>query len=327
MSEDYTERQLELIEQLQKANEKVDGSLSAPKMNQLGSEFVSATTIQYHFGGSWNDAKEAAGLDTNPVGRDKEYSDEELLAEVNRVADLCGKGFTRSIFEEKSDISIQVVSSRFGGLNAAKKKAGITDEYFNTTSCLDMEKVKEYLLNDFNIKEVSNEIDISYQYLTQKVRESNMVVRSMAGKSPGGYDDDENFSILISVSNSELEKLDVDKSENIYYEKDFIGSSAFQFTFFNKKVREGVSDYMGEYPRDENIRDSEIEGSHIWLTSGGRITSSDNQYAESFSMPYDQPVIPAEEMNTGLQLSEFEDRLQEARRAKEIYSENQEGEI
>lgn len=70
------------------------------------------------------------------------------------------------------------------------------------------------------------------------------------------------------------------------------------------------------FDREQNLLDSDLEENHIWVTSGGRITKSDNNYAETFSMPHDQPVMTVDEFDKGIFLDEFHSKLEKAKEAR-----------
>ncbi len=85
---------------------------------------IRCATLQQRFG-TWRKALERAGLAHRaPVIH--RYSDEELLRELRRVAQLVGKPSLRICdFNAISGMDCQVVADRFGGWNRALERAGL----------------------------------------------------------------------------------------------------------------------------------------------------------------------------------------------------------
>lgn len=92
-----------------------DSPPSIPRFNQESSH--SASTIERRFG-SWNDAVIEAGYQPNQV-----ISEEELLAEINRLADGNSPP-TQTEYSQQADYSPTTVHQKFGSWNEAVIKAG-----------------------------------------------------------------------------------------------------------------------------------------------------------------------------------------------------------
>jgi hypothetical protein len=92
-----------------------------------GEDMPSSTCIKNHFGGSWINFLEKAGLDTG--NRGVRFSDEELIASLRKVAEKLG--YTPSSreyddnFEEGMPTSCATFMAHFGGWNEALKAAGL----------------------------------------------------------------------------------------------------------------------------------------------------------------------------------------------------------
>ena len=72
--------------------------------------------------GSWNEAIEAAGY--SPRSSRDEYTRSELIAEINRVADVCDKRPTLDDIAEHGDISRNTYHNRFDSWNDTLEAAG-----------------------------------------------------------------------------------------------------------------------------------------------------------------------------------------------------------
>jgi hypothetical protein len=90
--------------------------------------YPSAVTYQRRFG-SWNKAKQAAGLKTRGKGtgsRNPSYTDAELLAMLNDFARKHGGSVTKSELNVADGYpSPTTYTRRFGSWQNAKKQAGI----------------------------------------------------------------------------------------------------------------------------------------------------------------------------------------------------------
>jgi hypothetical protein len=73
---------------------------------------------------SWNDAVEAAGLD---VTHRNGYAEDELLAELERLADELGHTPTREEMDERGDVSSDAYVRTFGSWTNAWRAAGLDD--------------------------------------------------------------------------------------------------------------------------------------------------------------------------------------------------------
>ena len=131
----------ELLAELQRLHDDFGGRPTTTVVREHGS--YSCQTYYSRFG-SWDGALNAA-FETVPTdaidegdneGSDtKAYSDEELLDELRRVADIAGSDGAPSIseFDEYSDISDSTIRRRFGSWNAGVERAGFEPHQGGTT--------------------------------------------------------------------------------------------------------------------------------------------------------------------------------------------------
>jgi len=116
----------ELLGLLRKKAEEVNGPVTLP-MIDADEEFPPANLYKQRFG-SLNEARKAAGLETYGEGRgqDKQYSREELLDKLRRVAaDVDGPVSTSNLRGRDDVPSAGTYRRRFGSWKKAKEAAGI----------------------------------------------------------------------------------------------------------------------------------------------------------------------------------------------------------
>jgi len=117
MSSKYTEE--ELLEHLhQLADELGKDTPTLRDMQEIGDYPESAYRNKF---GSWNEAVERAGLDVN---KNTDYTEEELLGEVNRLAEEVGRVPDVYDLREEGKFSKCPYRQTFGGWNNALREAG-----------------------------------------------------------------------------------------------------------------------------------------------------------------------------------------------------------
>lgn len=118
-SKSYDNKQ-ELLDDLKNVAEVLDES---PSMNQYRNHGeYSPTSFQNEFG-SWNNAKEQAGLDIYPP--DKLVPAEELIRDLQRTADRLGTSPSKTQYDEWGVYSHTICQNRFGSWNDALMTANI----------------------------------------------------------------------------------------------------------------------------------------------------------------------------------------------------------
>lgn len=128
----YTDE--ELVEYLQQAADKLDRAPPSAKIDELDS-YPSATTYIKRFG-TWSDALEAAGLDPNKRGnnRNKKYSDTMILRKLGAVIQDLGEFPTiRQWNQSYGPPSSSTICTRFDSWTLACHKAvELVEESSNT---------------------------------------------------------------------------------------------------------------------------------------------------------------------------------------------------
>lgn len=108
-----------ILDDLRAVATRVDGVLTERQYAERG-EF-GVTTIRRRFG-SWNAAKEAAGLETV----DSETIPEpKLLVDLRRVADEVDGPLSERTYAERGEFGVTTYRRRFGSWSAAKRAAGL----------------------------------------------------------------------------------------------------------------------------------------------------------------------------------------------------------
>ncbi len=110
----------DLIAELRAVAEELDEQPSAAQMNEHGEYWVS--TYRRRFG-SWQAALEAAGFENVPTAGP--IPDEELIAELRRLADDCDGAPTMAEMDDEGAFSSSTYVRRFGSWTAALEEAGV----------------------------------------------------------------------------------------------------------------------------------------------------------------------------------------------------------
>lgn len=111
-----------LLDELQRLADELDRTPRKRDMNAHG-EF-SAPTFQKRFG-SWSAAIEEAGLEAHGSGRHSDPTDDDLRAELRRLADDLGDAPTKADMNEHGAYSYAVYNSRFDSWAEAVRQAGL----------------------------------------------------------------------------------------------------------------------------------------------------------------------------------------------------------
>ena len=118
----YTEE--DLIEELQRVAEEVDGPVTQEDVTN-DPDAPGWMTYRRRFG-SWAKAKEAAGLEPDPIEEFQRYSDDNLRKMLREKADTSNGPVTRSDIDADPDLpEAETFTKRFGSFNAARKAAGL----------------------------------------------------------------------------------------------------------------------------------------------------------------------------------------------------------
>ena len=126
MSKEYTDD--EIIEMLQKCQN--EHGACTPKLFNGMSETCSTSIVIRRFG-SWLSAKGMAGLedDTDRSGRDRVYSDEDVLDHLQECAERNNGRCTVKLLQAEDDlVAPSVAVERFGSWNGAKAEAGLNTD-------------------------------------------------------------------------------------------------------------------------------------------------------------------------------------------------------
>jgi len=110
----------ELIEDLRRCAEKVNGSLTSEDYQNLGNYSIS--TIRRYFG-SWNDARKEAKIKVTHE-QDK-YDRIDVVNAVIRANEKVDGVLTKEQFKKEGSISYDIVIQRFDNWNSVKRFAGL----------------------------------------------------------------------------------------------------------------------------------------------------------------------------------------------------------
>jgi len=127
----------DLIEDLNRVVENIGRSPTYDDYDEHGKH--SPRTVEKHFG-TWNEAKEAAGL--QKIKR-MDIPTDELLADLDRVASIVGAAPIIEDYKEWGKFAFTTYKNRFGYWNEAVRAAGYTPQNLHNIP-------EEDLLNDLN---------------------------------------------------------------------------------------------------------------------------------------------------------------------------------
>jgi len=114
----------ELLEELRRVAARVEGPVTQQDVTD-DADAPGWMTYRRRFG-SWAEAKEAAGLEPDPIEEFQRYTDEELKQMLREKADTCDDRVTRSDVDTDPDLpAAETFTKRFGSFNAARKAAGL----------------------------------------------------------------------------------------------------------------------------------------------------------------------------------------------------------
>jgi predicted transcriptional regulator len=120
MTKRYTDE--ELLDHLQRLAEELGRTPTERKINEV--EGPSARTYNRRFGG-FQQAQQAAGLEPNRSACEEEYTDEELLNHLQRLAEELGRTPTAEDIREADGPCPDTYRSRFGGIQEAQAAVGL----------------------------------------------------------------------------------------------------------------------------------------------------------------------------------------------------------
>ncbi|MXR20317.1 homing endonuclease associated repeat-containing protein [Halobacterium bonnevillei] len=114
----------ELLEELHRVSEEVNGTPTSKDMNELG-EFSHGPYCREF--GTWSNALEEAGFETagNRTHDGAKVSDEELLEAIRSCVQYVGRAPTSREFNAFTDHSVTTLQTRFDSFRDAVRKAGM----------------------------------------------------------------------------------------------------------------------------------------------------------------------------------------------------------
>ena len=155
----------EMLEMIRECKE-THGDAS-PKTFNADGDCCSVSAVMRRFGG-WSEAKSEAGVENdssnsnNSNGRQKEYSDTQILSFLREAKRRNGK-VTPEILQQEPDLCVpSVVIERFGSWSDAKQQAGLTSDRrtFNR-------RPRKYTDEDY--KQLLRECEDKYGKVTQRL--------------------------------------------------------------------------------------------------------------------------------------------------------------
>ncbi|EMA69330.1 hypothetical protein C461_03178 [Halorubrum aidingense JCM 13560] len=106
----------DLLDELHRLSDELGERPTVTTMNEHGEYW--ASTYKRRFG-TWNDGLEAAGFEPTPPRTEERITDDELLAELKRLAGSDGRPPTFQQMSEEGAYAARTYVNRFGSWNAA----------------------------------------------------------------------------------------------------------------------------------------------------------------------------------------------------------------
>lgn len=194
----------EMIEELQKLNEEIDGEVYVKNFEQMSD--IRIYSVKKEFGG-WKKAKEEADII-------EEVDKEEMIADVQNCAEQVDGNLTFDEYRSIGKYTDVEIKNNFETWNKFKEEAGL-DLDLRSKGILEnyREEIIEMLEGRRSIKEIAEKLDLSYSYLTKILKESDIETRNKLSNV-------NNTGAILSLNTDELEKLDIDlQKEEIFYSK------------------------------------------------------------------------------------------------------------
>lgn len=134
---DYDEREFDnvysdegLLADLREVAEIVGYPPSRSEYNEHGQ--YSYATFEKRFG-SWTSAIENAGLDSSDTDKLRRISDSQLLEELSRLAEECGRSPWAQLMTDQGRYGVSIYNRRFGSWNSALEEAGLEPNPYSPT--------------------------------------------------------------------------------------------------------------------------------------------------------------------------------------------------
>jgi len=209
----------ELKADLQNAADKLgeDENLTAAKYNEIGSYSARSAANKY---GSWNQAKQEAGLPISPsTGPTKNYSEDELLQDLKDTAEQVEGKLTAQKYNEHGNHSSATYHQRFGAWSKAKEKAGLDPS--GREKKIDDETLREELNKGKTANDIAEEYDYSETSfsttLSQRLKRKGWYLRNKLSVPS----DPNNNSVILSIRQELIEETGNNPTEeNVYFEKE-----------------------------------------------------------------------------------------------------------
>ncbi|EMA11591.1 hypothetical protein SAMN05443574_103330 [Haloarcula vallismortis] len=234
----------ELLKDLRRVTDELGESPTAVQYREEGS--YSPNTFQNRFG-SWNKAKEQAGLETSRDVQNREIEDDDLLRDLRTVADQIGESPSIKQYEEHGQYSSKTASNRFGSWNEAKEEAGLKQHSEGTQEKASIEEILEELREGKTLGEIREKFGYTnIQTVSSRLRRNGYTTRSRLSKNKAAYSGDR-WAGILNISASLLDELGISSVEDAYYDMEPVdGEKAVKIKFSSERVKEVEEEDGGE---------------------------------------------------------------------------------
>lgn len=230
----------ELLEDLNRVADQVGESPTVMQYREHGE--YSPHTFQLRFG-SWTEAKKQAGIPVN-----HSPTEQDLLDDIQRVADEIGESPTMRDYREHGDYSVTKIHNTFDTWNKAKKRLGLQVNNRNKPR-VSLDEIISDLENGLSKKEVREKHGYSSKgIIREKLKRAGYKVRSRLSKNEAAYSGNR-FSGILSIPASTLDELSIESVEQGYYDIEPFqedGEKGVKIIFNDSRVKEVEEDNGGE---------------------------------------------------------------------------------
>ena len=179
----------------------------------------------------------------------EQYSNEELLKDLNRVADELGKSPSFLDYSNHGEYSPGVFQRRFGSWNNAKEEAGLESYSQSGNAKASIEEIVAELEDGKSLREIADKYGYSsVQRVSNRLADHGLKIRSRVSKNKSGYAGD-GFAGIVSIPGSVLEELSIQTVEDTFYDiqpVDDEDEKGVKITFHSSRVKQVNQEDGGE---------------------------------------------------------------------------------
>lgn len=221
----------DIIFDIAKADEQVEGSLTAREYDNIGRYNSDQARNRFD---TWNKAKKQAGVQRTQGGT-KNITKEELLKDLKKASEKVEGRLTQKKYQEHGNHSPGTIYDRFESMTEAKEQAGIDEETYDNKKKITDEKLLEELNNGLNFKEIAEKYGYSgTSTISQRVRNKNWNIRNKLNETGKN-----NNALILSISEDKVEEAGINpEKQTVYYESETTGDREITLDLTTERVEQ-----------------------------------------------------------------------------------------